>query len=151
TVATFHDDNLSAPASDFTATITWADGTVTLSGSTGGIVALGNGDFALLATHTYAEEGPVTLSILVADDGGSTVGGSFTLTVSDAPLSGLSIANPPATEGSGFSGFTIATFHDAALGTDATDFTATISWGDGGPDSAASVVSLGTGNFALLA
>ena len=139
TVATFHDDNLAAPASDFTATVTWADQTATLSGSGGGIVALGNGDFALLAGRAYAEEGATaTLSVQVQDMGGSSVSGSFTVSVADAALSGLSIANPQATEGQGLGGFTVATFHDGALGTDAADFTATVSGGDSTPDSAAS-------------
>jgi hypothetical protein len=72
TVATFTDANAFATATDFTATITWGDGTTaTASGAAGNIVALGNGLFALLGSHPYAEEGSYTLSVQVADVDGA--------------------------------------------------------------------------------
>ena len=52
TVATFTDANPNATVSDFTATITWGDG----STSAGTVVATGNG-FAVNGAHTYADEG----------------------------------------------------------------------------------------------
>jgi PKD repeat protein len=155
-VATFHDANLGAPASDFTATITWGDGTSsTVSGATGGIVALGNGNFGLYAGHTYAEEGSFTLSVQVRDDGGASASAARGLTVADAGLTSLGISNLHATEAQGTGTFTVATFVDRNAGAPATDFTATIGWGDGSTTTlsgaAGNIVALGGGKFALLA
>jgi hypothetical protein len=79
-VATFHDLNAVAPATDFTAVVYWGDGgTSTLSGVN--IVSEGNGLFAVLASYTYANAGTYTLSVQVLDDGGASASASHTLTV----------------------------------------------------------------------
>ncbi len=150
TVATFFDPNKAAPATDFTATVSWGDGgTTTLSGAGGGIVATGGGNFALLAPHVYAEEGSYTLAVQVLDMGGSSVSGSRTITVADAALTGLALQNPHATEGLATGTLTVATFTDQNAAAPATDFTATVLWGDGS-SSAASVVAAGSpGTFAV--
>jgi hypothetical protein len=81
-VTTFHNSNAAAPATDFTATITWGDGgTTTLSGTAGYIVALGNGNFAVLAAHTFGKSGALTLSVLIDDVGGASVTGSCGISV----------------------------------------------------------------------
>jgi hypothetical protein len=148
TVATFRDANATAPASDFTATITWGDGS---SGAADGVVALGGGLFAVVGSHTYAAAGTYTLAVGVQDVGGSEVSGRAPTAVADAPLGGLNITDPGATEGVGFSGFTVATFTDANSAASATGFTATVTWGDG-TSGAATVVATGTpGTFAVLA
>jgi uncharacterized repeat protein (TIGR01451 family) len=152
TVATFSDLNAGAPVSDFTATIAWGDGsTTTVSGSGGGIVALGGGNFAVLASHTYAEEGNESVAVQILDDGGSSLSASRGIRVADAPLSNLTLVNPGATEGIGTGAVTVATFSDTNAGAAAADFTATVRWGDGSAPSAATVVALGGGSFAVLA
>jgi ELWxxDGT repeat protein len=153
-LATFHDINLAAAASDFTATITWGDGTTsTVSGATGSIVALGNGNFAITAGHTYAEEGSFTLSVQVRDDGGSSTSATRGLSVADAGLSSLGLLNPHATEGKGTGTFTVATFADRNSAAAATDFTAVVQWGDGSSSTvtSAGIVALGGGKFAVRA
>ncbi len=148
TVATFTDANHSAPATDFTATVTWGDGT----SSAASVVATATaGQFAVLASHTYAEEGTQTLSVQVHDVGGSSVSGNVTISVADAPLSNLTINNPHATEGVTFGGFTIATFTDANASALATDFTATVVWGDGVSSSTNVVATSTHGVFAVVA
>ena len=59
TVATFTQPG-AQPASAFTATIDWGDGT-----SSAGVVAGGGGSYAVLGSHTYADEGasPVTAAL----------------------------------------------------------------------------------------
>jgi hypothetical protein len=156
TVATFADKNAGAPATDFTAVVTWGDGgTTTLSGARGNIVSLGNGKFAVLASHTYAEEGSYTLSVQVRDDGGASVAGSRAISIADARLANLSLPNPHATEGLGTGTCTVATFHDNNVLAPATDFTATITWGDGSTSTVSGatggIVALGNGNFAVRA
>jgi hypothetical protein len=147
TVATFTDSYTASPVTDFTATVTWGDGT----SSAGAVVTTSTpGNYAVLASHVYAEEGNYTLSVKVLDEGSASVTGNLTISVADAALSGLTLSDPGATEGQSFSGFTVATFTDANAGAPVTDFTATVTWGDG-TSSSASVVSLGGGNFAVVA
>jgi hypothetical protein len=154
TVATFADKNAGGFATDFTATITWGDGTTsTVSGARGSIVSLGGGKFALLSSHTYAESGSYGLSVQVLDDGGASVAGSLTISVADARLGSLSVKNPNATAGHDTGTFTVATFHDNNLAAPTSDFTAVIHWGDGSSSTltASDFVSQGNGNFAVLA
>src|SRR5581483_3121840 len=84
TVASFTDANISAPATDFTATVTWGDST----SSAASVSASGSpGIFDVVVTgHTYPEEGSKTLSVQILDIGGSSVSGSRSITVADAAL-----------------------------------------------------------------
>jgi hypothetical protein len=68
TVATFTDANPGAPVSDFTATIDWGDGTT----SAGTITALPGGGFAVSGDHEYKRKGTYSVTVDIADDGGST-------------------------------------------------------------------------------
>ena len=122
---TFTDANSFAPASDFTAKITWGDGSTTT-----GVMATGpmGGPFTVTGTHQYAEENTYAVGVSVLDDGGSMTSGTGMATVADAPL-GASCATPTVSVTS-FSG-TVATFTDANPGGTVADFTATIDWGDG--------------------
>jgi hypothetical protein len=67
-VATFSDGDSAANARDFTATINWGDGHLT----NGIITANGQGGFDVSGTNTYATVGRFTISVDVADFGGST-------------------------------------------------------------------------------
>src|SRR5262249_20338815 len=124
-VATFTDANPNAAASDFSATITWGDGT----SSSGSVSANGSGGFRVTAGHAYAEEGGYAVQVTVNDIGGSSFSVSGSATVADAPLTAAG-ASITATEGSSFSGV-VATFSDANPGATLGDLSATISWGDG--------------------
>jgi hypothetical protein len=151
TVATFADHNAGAPATDFTAVVNWGDGsTSTVTGA--GIVSLGGGKFAVLSSHTYAEEGTYTVAVRVSDVAGASVSGSLGLAVADAPLTSLALKNPNARAGQDTGTYTVATFHDRNVFAPATDFTAVVQWGDGTSTTVTSsgVASLGGGNFALL-
>jgi hypothetical protein len=125
TVATFTDSNTSAPASDFTATIHWGDG----SAPTIGTVTGSGGTFTVSGTHTF-EEGTFTpFTVNVTDEGGNSTSMSGTAHVMDAALTGTAqsisaFATVP------FSGV-LATFKDANPAATVTNYTATVSWGDG--------------------
>jgi hypothetical protein len=148
TVATFHDQDstyrLSGTASDFTAKITWGDG----STGTGTVVDNGNGNFAVQANHTYNEEGSDTLSVEIDDIGGSTISGNTMVTVSDPAVMASGSKTVTATEGQDSGSQTVATFTDPggpeALG----DYSATIDWGDGKTSSGV-ISSDGAGNFTV--
>jgi hypothetical protein len=72
----FTDANPDPDITDFTATVTWGDGTSSTLTSTpsdnGQIVACGDG-FDVRGTHTYGDEGSYFMAVSVADVGGSTV------------------------------------------------------------------------------
>lgn len=136
TVATFTDPDASSTASEYSATISWGDG----SSSAGTVSGPNGGQFTVTGSHTYAEEGTDSTSVLIQDVDNATnsATASGSATVGDAALT----AGPPAvitgTEGSTASG-TVGSFSDANPGATVADFTATIHWGDG--SSSAGVVS----------
>ena len=66
-VATFSDTLTSSPASDFTATINWGDGT-----TTAGTVAGGSGSFTVSGSHTYGDDGSFSLQVTLADNSPGT-------------------------------------------------------------------------------
>ncbi len=135
--ATFTDANTGAPASDFSGTIDWGDGTATQSFASSAVSG-GGGSYTVGGSHTYAEDGSYTPTVTINDDGGSTATDGGTTTVADAALTATG-KNVSATEGSSTGTVTVATFTDANPNAPTTDFTATINWGDGGATSTGTV------------
>ena len=81
-IATFTDTDVSAPATDFTATIMWGDGI-----NSGGTVAGSAGHFSVTGTHAYAKEGSYLLGMLVLNTpGGSHATANGTVLIADAAL-----------------------------------------------------------------
>jgi hypothetical protein len=125
-VATFSDVDSNATAADYSATISWGDGS-----SSTGTVAGGAGSFTVSGTHSYSEEGsfPVAVTITDSDNASNSASTNSTAAVADAAL----VASPAclATSPGSYNGPT-ATFADAAspAGT-LSDFSASINWGDG--------------------
>ncbi len=122
TAATFTSSNSSATASDFIATITWGDGTT----SQGTVTANGSG-FTITGSHNYEEGSFATL----VDVQSGSLHGSATgrATIADGALTASGVDIHPV-EGAAFGGL-VATFADANPNGTASDFTATIIWGDG--------------------
>src|SRR5581483_12389109 len=82
--ATLEDPGSPDPASHYTATIDWGDG----SSSAGTIAALGGGSYSITGTHTYADEGAFQATTTSFDNSDptffiSTVG---TITVLEADV-----------------------------------------------------------------
>ena len=150
TVFHFTDANPAGAASDYSALITWGDGntdTVTSTPSAAGqIVANGGGGFDVQGSHTYAEElTNATFSVSVTDAGGAATSASTsTFSVADAALTAGAFTPPVATEGVALSNVTVFHFTDADPAGAASDYTATITWGDGG-SSAGLIVANGGG------
>jgi uncharacterized repeat protein (TIGR01451 family) len=125
TVATLTDANPTAPVTDFTVTIVWGDGT-----TSAGTVVRSGGSLLVQGTHDYVEDGVFNVSATIRDDGGSQAHASTTVTVSESPITGSALAlqgfefSPPTT-------FTVATFLHGQGTEPASNFTATIVWGDG--------------------
>jgi hypothetical protein len=124
TVATVTDPNTYEPASQYTATINWGDGSTT-SGSVSGPTG---GPFTVSGSHAYAEEGAYQVKVTVQNvDTLDHESGNSAANVSDAQLNGS--CETASTSGQSFSGPT-ATFTDADPGGMSSDYTATIDWGD---------------------
>jgi hypothetical protein len=131
TVATFTDaffNNL--PASSYSATITWGDGSTsggTISGPSGG-------PFTVTGSHIYAEEGtpdhggPYQITVTILRQGANPATVTDATNIVDAPLS--------ATGGFNFTGLvlnnvTLATFTDTGGPEPLKDYSASVDWGDG--------------------
>jgi hypothetical protein len=142
TVANFTDSDSTQAAANFTATIDWGDGT-----TTPGVVTGSLGSFAVSGTHTYADEGGFTITVTVTDVANAqTASSSGTATVAESDVlagTGLAIS---ATQFVPFSG-AVANFSDSNTTNVASDFTATINWGDG--NTTAAVVSGSGGAFTV--
>jgi len=131
-VATFTDANPAAPLTDFSATINWGDGTPLDTNTVITRQIVGDGFFFLVSgTHTYAEEGSLTVSVAISDVGGSTAQASSTARIADAGLKASGI-NVSAVEGNAVIA-PVASFTDGNPIAPLSDFTATINWGDGTP------------------
>ncbi|MDR3633479.1 MAG: Ig-like domain-containing protein, partial [Isosphaeraceae bacterium] len=143
TVATFIDAYTAAPLSDFSATINWGDGVTTV----GTITSLGAGRFSVAGGTIYPESGVYAVTVAISDRGGSTTTALSSATITDAALTSSSV-NFFGVEGQTIAPTTVATFNDADIFSQPSDFTATIDWGDG-TTTAGSVVSLSGGNYAI--
>ena len=139
-VAHFTDNDPGSIASDYAATIDWGDGTT----STAVIVSNSGGGFDVQGTHTYAEEGSFHLSITIVDSDATTTTVASVATVADAPLTSSPI-NINAQVNTSFQGV-VAHFTDADPNAVASDYAATIDWGDG-TTSTAVIVSNSGGGF----
>jgi uncharacterized repeat protein (TIGR01451 family) len=124
-VATFTDATPNPSAANYTAVITWGDGT----SSAGTVVATGPGAFSIRGTHTYLEEGSFSIWTVLTASLNDAVAFTTTATVADAALHPQGLTLPP-TRLPAFAG-AVATFTDDDPGGVASDYTATINWGDG--------------------
>ena len=144
--ATFTDPPNTDAVANYVATIDWGDGTTT----PGTITQPGGAGtaYSISGTHTYADEGTFTIATTAfeAFEPAFSISVNSQMTVADAdvltavPLSFVTIVGVP------FSG-PVATFTDTYTGNTASDFTATINWGDA--TSTAGVISGGGGTFTV--
>lgn len=130
-LGTFLDANPGAPASDFSGTIDWGDGTLSLAKFTFVTLVNNQAQFRVSGTHTYTEEGSYAIHVDIYDEGQVKTAIDTTATIADAPLTAVAGLAVVAQEGLAFSNVPVATFTDTnPLGT-VSDFVATIDWGDG--------------------
>ena len=144
------------PYVDYSATITVTNsaGTVVFTGAAASITQNGNAaQFTVNAPAiTLPEEGTYQVVVSVSDsDGGGGGGGLITVSaastavIADAPLTTPPVGvtqNVNTGVVLGF-GLSVGTFTDANLAAPTTDFTTTIDWGDGSPNSIGLVSNLG--------
>jgi hypothetical protein len=132
----FSDADPSAVVSDFTATVSWGDGTTQSSATSANVqvVANASGGFDVVGSHTYGEEASgLTFTVGVQDNGGAApISASSSMKVGDAALTAGKLT-PPSNPvlGAPTSSQVLFHFSDANGNATAADFTATVSWGDG--------------------
>jgi len=143
TVATFTDPTASSTSQD-TASIDWGDGSAP---TTATIVNTGGNNFAVVGHHTYLEEGNFTFTVTINQPSAGPFTRSNTATVTDAPL-GAQGTTIKLVEGKSYSRV-LAWFTDSDPNGTVADYTATVDWGDGTGASSASIVSVGSGYFAV--
>src|SRR5439155_1691634 len=97
--------------------------------SPGTISANQSGSFDVSGSHSYTIEGDLAFSVAIIDNGGSAVAVTGAANVADAQLAATAVSLTESRKVA-FSAV-IATFTDANLLSDASDFTAVICWGDG--------------------
>ncbi len=141
-VATFTHANPAGAASDYTATITWGDGTASTAGT---VSAAAAGDFEVTGSHTYAAPGQYTTSVTINDIGGAKATATSSASVVDAPLSatGKTVSGTAGVKLSP----TVATFTDADPNGVVSEYTASINWGDGTASTAGTVTAAAGGGF----
>jgi hypothetical protein len=127
TVGSFSDPGSPDAAASYTASIKWGDGVT----STGTIISGSPGNFTILGSHTYNDEGTFTITSTVAELNPSSTAVSVTTQVTTFEADFLT-ATPKTingTEGTSFTG-PVATFTDTFVPNTPADFTVTIAWGD---------------------
>ena len=103
-VATFDDDNPTAPLSDFTTLIDWGDGTPMTAGTVSQPGGIGTA-FDVSGSHTYAASGVnggtghYAIQVFVTDVGGSKLTVVNTANVADIPIVLTGILNPASDSG----------------------------------------------------
>lgn len=111
--------------SPLSATINWGDGSTP---STGSVTLNADGSYSVSGSHTYAEEGSYTTSVTVKDSGSLSATGTGSAKVADAALTlTVFVASALPHHSAGVA----ATFTDADPAGQVSDYTATITWGDG--------------------
>ena len=140
TVATFNDADQNTASGTYAATINWGDTSMS-AGIVTGNRATG---FTVTGGHTYAEEGSYTVTVQISDLDGSSVTATGSATIADAALSAAGLKLRQSNDS--VNGV-VADFTDADPGGVATDYTATISWGDG--TSSAGIVASAGGGFSV--
>jgi hypothetical protein len=76
-VASVHDANLGGSAADLSATISWGDGSPAEPGTISGAA----GSYSVSGSHVYVDAGTYTVTVQVADDGGSTATATTTVNI----------------------------------------------------------------------
>jgi uncharacterized repeat protein (TIGR01451 family) len=147
----FTDANPLATAADFTATVNWSDGnsnTTTDGSGTVSVVADPSGGFDVVGIHAYTQNTRNgTFKVSVADDGGASASSSTSFSV-DYALTAGTLNQPAVTnEGDSISNALLFHFTDGDTHGQASDFTATVFWGDGTANTSAD----GSGNVTVSA
>jgi hypothetical protein len=127
----FQDADPNGAVADFSASINWGDGTAADAGTVG---AAAGGGFSVTGSHTFSEEGTFTVTTTITDLLAKTsTSGAATAVVADPSItpSPVDFKEPAGTTAN----VTLATFTDPDPQAAASDYQATLAWGDGATSS----------------
>jgi hypothetical protein len=142
-VAHITDGNHADTAGGFTATIDWGDGT-----TSAGTIVGSNGSFSVEGGHTYADEGSFTVTADVTrTSDATTASDAQTVVVNDSDFLTAHGTTLIAPAGQALTNATVATFSDTDPAALASEFVATIDWGDG--TTTAGTIAGSNGAFAV--
>jgi hypothetical protein len=126
TLATFTDPGGAEALNNYSASVSWGDGT-----ASAGTITFANGVFTVAASHTYLSSGTFPISVVITHGAAPSASVSDSVVVAPA---GPGIVLTPAGTLSAVEGasaaLTLATFTDAAP-LPVTSYLVTINWGDG--------------------
>jgi hypothetical protein len=149
----FHFIDPNATANDFTAAVNWGDHSSNMSNDGSGtvsVVADAEGGFDVLGSHTYVEEGDYSTTLTVTGMDGTQFSSDSQqmFVVADAPLTAGPLTPPPnATINQPNTSDLLFHFTDANPYATPSDFTATVTWGDGMTNTSGD----GSGNVKVVA
>lgn len=150
-VGQFTDPGTDGTNADYTATITWDDGSGVTHMSTGTVSLASGTTFNVYGTNStpYAEEGTYNVTIVVKDVGGQSTTINSKVKVADPSVTPMGNFTFNAMEGAPSVLQTVATFTDPAGAEVLVDYSATIAWGDGSTSSGAIAFDSGSGTFTV--
>ncbi|HEV2712811.1 MAG TPA: hypothetical protein VGU26_06925, partial [Gaiellaceae bacterium] len=142
TVASFTDPDVTATASEYSATINWGDGTAPTNGTITGPVG---GPFSVAGSHTYVQVGTYSITVVITDVDNplTTATAISTANVADAPLT-ATCSNQVSSQS--YAGL-VASFVDGNPFSTPAEFTATIDWGDSTPSTPGTITAKAGGGF----
>ncbi len=143
TLATFTTADLASVGAEYTAMVSWGDGCTEDAAITGG-----NGSFTVSDDHTYIAAGTYTMSVAVSDEFGDTTTVTATATASDAAMGVTGGFDSGAVAGQSAT-FPLANLTDANPALSASDFTVSVSWGDGSSAGTGALTTLANGSYAI--
>ncbi len=142
-VATFTDADKNTDPSKYSAIINWGNGHT----SAGTVVTDPKGGFDVDGTYTYSSSGMFPVSVQILDKDGDTATVRTTNQVLDAPITATGTTVD--LTGKGGKNAVVAQFTDANPAAKASDFLATVFWGDG-QSSTGTVTKDPSGGFDVL-
>jgi hypothetical protein len=152
-IATFKDgDPRPHPGSDYTVSIDWGDGNAADAGT---VIPDGRGGYLVFDNSKTLDHGTYDVTITITDalDNDSKTAQSTTATltavITEAPIVAQGLPSIAPTEGVVFTG-EVANFTNNSPRALASDFTATINWGDGSAPSNGQIQSDGNGGFNVM-
>jgi len=138
-IATFTDADPNGTVSQYSAIISWGDGS-----SSPGTIAAGSTGFTVLASHTYLEEGSLPIIVSINDSSGAATSVTSSAAVGDAAVA---LTGTTATLNARVrisTTVTLGTISDSDPNGARNDYVVSIAWGDD-TSSSATVTATGTG------